>query len=397
MSFFARVYNVMIGAPSDIKDEVKIAWNIIHNWSDINSQSTKKILLPLHWSRHTYPTVGKHPQKAINEQIVTKSDLMICIFGSRFGTPTDTHPSGTEEELEEHISSKRNVMVFFRKNINTDDLDIPQYSKLCEFKNRNQNNIYWGEYNDANDFGELLREKLQVFLNNTWLNPNYTGNGQSNTNVEIIISKKDVDVILRSIVVIDVETKGVEINDCLVKIEDDYFAWATIQNGKIEIEGKKVGKTKLIISYKEEFAVCNINVTPINNFCGNPILKFGADKDTIKNLCNGNISEESNTSFFHVESEFTYIYYFNNDNLYMVITFINSLNGYMEYMDVYKTLTERYTFISDYQQNMKWFQCKNEFFALTIENKDKNNLCIIYSQQKKHIDAALNNIMKKQV
>lgn len=29
MSFFARVYNIMIGAPSDIKEEVEIARDVI--------------------------------------------------------------------------------------------------------------------------------------------------------------------------------------------------------------------------------------------------------------------------------------------------------------------------------------------------------------------------------
>lgn len=65
--FVARVYKIMIGAPSDIKEEVQIAKEVVHEWNYINTESHHKVLLPLHWSISCYPSSGKHPQKLINE------------------------------------------------------------------------------------------------------------------------------------------------------------------------------------------------------------------------------------------------------------------------------------------------------------------------------------------
>lgn len=40
--FQANVYKIMIGAPSDIKEEVSIAMNTIHHWNNINAEKQKQ-------------------------------------------------------------------------------------------------------------------------------------------------------------------------------------------------------------------------------------------------------------------------------------------------------------------------------------------------------------------
>ena len=97
--FQANVYKIMIGAPSDIKEEVNIAIDAIYHWNNINAEKQKTVLLPLHWSISAYPIIGMHPQKAINQQVVNKSDLLICIFGAKLGTPTQDYASGSVEEI----------------------------------------------------------------------------------------------------------------------------------------------------------------------------------------------------------------------------------------------------------------------------------------------------------
>ena len=55
----------MIGAPSDIKEEVQIAKDVINEWNYVHTELHHKVLLPLHWSISAYPNSGKHPQKVI--------------------------------------------------------------------------------------------------------------------------------------------------------------------------------------------------------------------------------------------------------------------------------------------------------------------------------------------
>ena len=68
----ATVYKIMIGAPSDIQEEIQIAKNVIHRWNVINSEYQRRVLLPLHWSDNAYPLAGEHPQKTIDKTVVVK-------------------------------------------------------------------------------------------------------------------------------------------------------------------------------------------------------------------------------------------------------------------------------------------------------------------------------------
>lgn len=164
----ANVYKIMIGAPSDIQEEIQIACQVINRWNNIHSETTKCILLPLHWSFSSYPSSGMHPQKMLDKQLVEKSDLMLCFFGTKLGTATDTEISGTVEEINEHIRAGKKVMAFFRKQVDLSKVDIEQLQKLKEYKKTIQDKVIWVEYNNEQDLEPTLLDKLCLFVNDNW-------------------------------------------------------------------------------------------------------------------------------------------------------------------------------------------------------------------------------------
>ena len=166
----ANVYKIMIGCPSDITEEIQIAKEVLYHWNSLHSERDKIVLLPSHWSKSSYPTMGKQPQKSINEQVVKKSDLLICIFGSKLGTPTDTEISGTVEEVKEHMKAGKDVMIFFKKSVNDITAVEPQQlQKINEFKNSIKNEALWCEFSNADDFRNELSDKLQLYINRNWI------------------------------------------------------------------------------------------------------------------------------------------------------------------------------------------------------------------------------------
>lgn len=169
--YHSDVYNIMIGAPSDIIEEVSTAISVINQWSYINSEATNIVLMPLHWSINSYPTCGAHPQKSINKQLVSKSDLMVSIFGAKLGTPTDTEASGTVEEINEHINAGKDVMVFFKLSIDDiSSVDPQQLQKIQEFKDGIKDKALWCDFYDNDDFQKKLSDKIQLFVNDHWKN-----------------------------------------------------------------------------------------------------------------------------------------------------------------------------------------------------------------------------------
>ena len=167
--FQADVYKIMIGAPSDIKEEVNIAINAIHHWNNINAEKQKTVLLPLHWSISAYPITGIYPQKAINRQVVNRSDLLICVFGAKLGTPTEDYASGSVEEIEEHLKAGKPVMIFFKQALNVNDIDVEQISRLRDFKRAIGQKALYVDYNSANDFERILEDKLSLCINDNFI------------------------------------------------------------------------------------------------------------------------------------------------------------------------------------------------------------------------------------
>ena len=190
----ANVYRIMIGSPSDIKEEIQVTIDVLEHWNNLHSEQNKIVLLPLHWSISSYPAIGKHPQKLLNEQIVEKSDLLVCVFGTRLGSPTDTEISGTVEEIKEHRKAGKNVMVFFKKS--TDDvysMDSKQLQRIIDFRESIKNNALWYDFTDINDFKQELEDKLQLYINEHWAK--ISMNLTDETTKEVVFTDNEVAAI----------------------------------------------------------------------------------------------------------------------------------------------------------------------------------------------------------
>lgn len=159
----------MIGCPGDILEEVNIAKGVINRWTNVHAEQNGTVLIPINWDTNSYPEHGAHPQKLLNKQLANKSDMLIGIFGAKIGTPTDTAQSGTIEEIEEHISAGKPVMLFFRQMNDTSRISSDELSKLESFKTTIKSRCYYKEYKDANSFEKVFSNALELFLDDKWL------------------------------------------------------------------------------------------------------------------------------------------------------------------------------------------------------------------------------------
>ena len=375
----------MIGAPSDIKEEVQIAKDVINEWNYVHTELHHKVLLPLHWSISAYPNSGKHPQKIINEQVVDKSDLLICIFGSKLGTPTDTDISGSVEEINEHLKAGKDVMIFFRKNLEIESLDdMQQVEKLLKFKESIKGNALFEEY-EKNSFKSILSQKLQLFLNNTWFNPNYEPKEIELDVVEIKLDKSNLDIPYNGTAYLSVD--GIELDKCNIRIEDDFYAYASTSNDKIEIKAYKVGTTKVIVSYGQNKAECTLHITPINDFCGNPILQFDKTYSEVKDMCSSVTNEVENVLTCR-EGNVLHHYLFNDEKLTIVVSHVKKLENTVSYfLDAANSMDERYKRLTSVGNNIHWYQeYKQQIYIASVEDEQNKDWYFFYSPSKELIE-----------
>lgn len=165
MSYLANIYNVLIASPSDVEAERKIIVEVLHEWNAAHSVKRKIALMPVMWETHSGPEFNSHPQDVINREVVDYCDLVIGVFWSRLGTPTDVADSGTIEEIMRMISDKKLVMLYFSTKELPYDHDEKQLTKVKEFKNKCFKEGLIEQYQNPDDFRSKLSRQLNIKLN----------------------------------------------------------------------------------------------------------------------------------------------------------------------------------------------------------------------------------------
>ena len=154
---YVQRYNVLIASPSDAeRDEVFrtiAAWN-----GSVGGVDRRVVFVPLMWEKHAIAEADKAPQAAINEQLLDRADLVLAVFSSRLGTPTDDYPAGTVEELSRR---KGRAAVFFLENPRLDPNapdGIEQLKRLMEF--RRGFGGFARTYKENDDLAAKVRDQL---------------------------------------------------------------------------------------------------------------------------------------------------------------------------------------------------------------------------------------------
>ncbi|MBP7902206.1 MAG: hypothetical protein KA015_05265, partial [Spirochaetes bacterium] len=165
--FNAKVVEIFIASPSDVFEERIKVHQLLEEWNIINAEKYKMILKSIRWEKNVYPNFGVSPQAIINEQVLIKADLLIGMFSTRLGTPTEEYESGTVEEIKKHIEKNKPAMLYFS---NSDyvprNTDSDQYKRLLEFKEWSMSRGIVCEYSSIEDFIEKARNKIGLIMNN---------------------------------------------------------------------------------------------------------------------------------------------------------------------------------------------------------------------------------------
>lgn len=159
------VYDLLISCPSDISPYIEYLKTAICYFNDHYGRRNNIGIRPIYWSKDTYSTMGKSPQNEINEQIVNKSDMVVSVFWTRFGTKTDKFDSGTEEEIESFIEDSKQVFLYFmNKNLELDKIDFQQYKKVLNFKEKHRQDGLYFTVSDEKELARKFHEDLELYF-----------------------------------------------------------------------------------------------------------------------------------------------------------------------------------------------------------------------------------------
>jgi hypothetical protein len=181
MSYSAKVFQILIASPSDVPEERQLARELIHEWNTLNAAASQAVMLPVMWETHTTPQLGERPQSLVNTQIVDTCDALIGIFWTRIGTPTGVAESGSVEEIERFVQSKKPALIYFStRPIVPSNLDAVQFERLKTFRTKCEAEGLIDAFGSIDE----LRQKLLRHL--TFLGRQLSGDQHSALNSDVI-------------------------------------------------------------------------------------------------------------------------------------------------------------------------------------------------------------------
>jgi len=154
-------YDLLISCPGDVNQFIDIIRECVDNFNRVYGNINNMEIATKHWSTDSYPQSGDKPQELLNKQFVRECDAAVAIFWTKFGTPTDKYGSGTEEEIEEMLSSNKQVFMYFLDApVNPSNVDMEQYKKVQAFKEKYRDRGIYFIVKDEHELRQLFTNHL---------------------------------------------------------------------------------------------------------------------------------------------------------------------------------------------------------------------------------------------
>jgi len=99
------LFRAFVASLNDVEAERTAARDVILRWNAANSLQRKVSIEPIMRETHSESGIGSEPQSFVNP-LLERCDLLIAIFWTRLGSPTEKYESGTIEELERFSAEK---------------------------------------------------------------------------------------------------------------------------------------------------------------------------------------------------------------------------------------------------------------------------------------------------
>lgn len=162
------IVRAFIASPSDVGAERNKACDVVRDWNASNSLTRAAIVEAVRNETHAMSVQGAHPQDLLSKQLLPRCDFLIAIFHWKLGTPTNTDPSGTAQEIREFGESKGfdRIMLFFSTANLPHDHDPQEFARLKEFKKAVSTLGIYITFSDVNDFASKLRNQVDMAMNN---------------------------------------------------------------------------------------------------------------------------------------------------------------------------------------------------------------------------------------
>lgn len=169
-----RLIRIFVSSPGDVAEERAVLDEAIQRINGTQGQTHGVRLELWKWEWQVVPQIGPRPQAVVDAQ-TQAYDLYLGIMSSRFGTPTDTHGSGTEKEFRDAAKrwgkvGRPWILFYFddKPTLSSEPADVQQYLQVCTFRKELQKlgivGAYTGVRGSSIAFFEQVDHHLRLLI-----------------------------------------------------------------------------------------------------------------------------------------------------------------------------------------------------------------------------------------
>lgn len=165
------VYRCLIISPSDLAEEREALVKAISGWNAHIGRGRGVMVEAVLWETHSRPEVGAPPQATLNAQLVDNDcDLGIAVFRARLGSPTETHESGSLEEIDRLLERGAQVLLY-RSNVPIQPQEIErgleQFARLQTAMDARAKRALYSRYNSVGELREQVTRHMTSLIDNS--------------------------------------------------------------------------------------------------------------------------------------------------------------------------------------------------------------------------------------
>ena len=165
-----RRIRVFVSSPNDVKGERESLDGVVEDINRTDGETKAFVLQLFKWERNVIPQIDQTPQEVIDSQM-PDCDVYLGILRTRFGTPTGTYGSGTEQEFRaalERFNTHGRPWVSFYFYSGPVQLksreELEQYDKVCKFREELEKKGIIGKYGKIRGRRDGFREQVRNHL-----------------------------------------------------------------------------------------------------------------------------------------------------------------------------------------------------------------------------------------
>lgn len=181
--FKAEVFSVLIASPSNLVLERDAVQRAIDEWNSLRGDDVLRVFVPLRWEYGDY--TGFHndgAQGIINDELASRSDLVIAMLWQNLGSPTKEYASGTLEEIDRAAVRGIPVHILFKTADIPVNTDPDVLRAVQQFQKELRKRALYGEFSTVLE----LERKVSWILERD-SKQNLAAIGQSATNTATIV------------------------------------------------------------------------------------------------------------------------------------------------------------------------------------------------------------------